>query len=61
MYNTQRSLYDRSLEKTPEQDMVRVELTLDGGIEDLDILHTQGCQALRQLNTIAWNFGWRDV
>jgi biotin operon repressor len=106
MYNTHRSLYDRSLEKTPEQvfinslrqefelspaessgvlelakrclfgevphtlgklrylcasvkakhgkplseqEMVRVELTLDGGIEDLDVLRTQGPRALRQL------------
>ena len=106
MYTTTRSLYDRSLEKTPEQvfinslrkefelspaesagvlelakrclfgelpqtlgklrylcasinakhgrplseqEMVRVELTLDGGIEDLDVLRTQGPKALRQL------------
>ena len=105
MYHTHRSLYDRSLEKTPEQvfvnslksefelspaeslgilelaksclfgevphtlgrlrflcaskkachgkplseqDMIRVELTLDGGIEDLDILRVQGARALRQ-------------
>lgn len=109
MYTTVRSLYDRSLEKTPEQvfinslrhefelspaesvgvlelakqclfgevpqtlgklrflcasvnakhgkplceqEMVRVELTLDGGIEDLDVLRTQGTQALRQLKIL---------
>jgi biotin operon repressor len=32
-----------------EQEMVRVELTLDGGVEDLDVLRTQGTRALRQL------------
>jgi DNA-binding CsgD family transcriptional regulator len=105
MYHTRRSLYDRSLEKTPEQvfikslrkefelspaessavlelakrclfgevpatlgklkflcaslrakhgkplseqEMVRVELTLDNGIDDLEVLRTQGPQALRQ-------------
>ena len=109
MYNTHRSLYDRSLEKTPEQvfinslrqefelspaesigvlelakrclfgelpqtlgklkylcasikakhgkplseqEMVRVELTLDGGIEDLDVLRSQGARALRQLKIL---------
>lgn len=109
MFNSHRSLYDRSLEKTPEQvfvnslrrefelspaeslgilelakaclfgeipkslgklrflcasrkakhgkplgeqDMVRVELTLDGGIEDLDVLRTQGSKALRQLKIL---------
>ena len=109
MYHTHRSLYDRSLEKTPEQvfinslksefelspaesagvlelakrclfgevpqvvgrqrflcaskrakhgkplhdqDMVRVELTLDGGIEDLDVLRIQGFKALRQLRIL---------
>lgn len=109
MYSTRRSLYDRSLEKTPEQvfinslrqefelspaesvgvlelakaclfgelpqtlgklkylcasikakhgkplseqDLVRVELTLDGGIEDLDVLRTQGTRALRQLKIL---------
>jgi len=31
-----------------EQDKVRVTLTLDGGIEDLEITRTQGLQALRQ-------------
>jgi len=31
-----------------EQEMVRVELTLDGGIEDLDILRVQGPKAHRQ-------------
>ena len=35
-----------------EQDMVRVELTLDGGIEDLDVLRTQGARALRQLKIL---------
>lgn len=109
MYHTNRSLYDRSLEKTPEQvfvnslkkefelspaesvgilelaksclfgevpqtlgklkflcaskkahhgkplgeqDMIRVELTLDGGIEDLDVLRLQGPRALRQLRIL---------
>jgi len=109
MYHTSRSLYDRSLEKTPErvfinslksefelspaeslgilelaksclfgevpqtlgklrylcaskrarhgkplgeQEMVRVELTLDGGIEDLDVLRLQGGRALRQLRIL---------
>lgn len=109
MYTTVRSLYDRCLEKTPEQvflnslrqefelspaesvgvlelarrclfgevpqtlgklrflcasvkakhgkplcqqEMVRVELTLDGGIEDLDVLRRQGTQALRQLKIL---------
>ncbi len=109
MFHTSKSLYDRSLEKTPEQvfinslrrefelspaeslgvlelaksclfgelpqtlgklkflcasrkakhgkplseqDMVRVELTLDGGIEDLDVLRTQGARALRQLKIL---------
>lgn len=109
MYNTRSSLYDRSLEKTPEQvfvnslrrefelspaeslgvlelardclfgeipqtlgklrflcasrkakhgkplgeqDMVRVELTLDGGISDLDVQRTQGSKALRQLKIL---------
>ncbi len=32
-----------------EQQMVRVELTLDGGIEDLEVLRTQGPRVLRQL------------
>jgi hypothetical protein len=31
-----------------EQEMVRVELTLDNGIDDLEVLRTQGPQALRQ-------------
>ena len=31
-----------------EQDMVRVTLTLDDGIEDLEVLKDQGCQSLRQ-------------
>jgi len=109
MYTTYNSLYDRSLEKTPEQlfinslrkefelspaesagvlelakhclfgelpktlgrlkflcaskkakhgkplsdqDMVRVTLTLDGGIEDLDVLRTQGSVGLRQLRVL---------
>jgi len=109
MYTTNKSLYDRSLEKTPEQlfinslrkeyelspaesagilelakgclfgevpkqigkqkflcasrnakhgralkeqEMVEVELTLDGGIEDLDVLRKQGSQALRQLKVL---------
>jgi DNA-binding Lrp family transcriptional regulator len=109
MYSTKKSLYDRSLEKTPEQvfinslrkeyelspaesagilelarnclfgevpeilgkqkflcasrrakhgralkeqEMVEVELTLDGGIEDLDVLRTQGSKALRQLKIL---------
>lgn len=109
MYHTHKSLYDRSLEKTPEQvfinslrqefelspaessgilelaksclfgevpqtlgklkylcasvkakhgkplgeqEMIRVELTLDGGIDDLDVLRTQGVRALRQLKLL---------
>lgn len=109
MYSTNKSLYDRSLEKTPEQlfinslrkeyelspaesagilelaknclfgevpeilgkqkflcasrrakhgralkeqEMVEVELTLDGGIEDLDVLRIQGSKALRQLKIL---------
>lgn len=31
-----------------EQDMIRVTLTLDGGIEDLDVLRVQGLKGLRQ-------------
>lgn len=109
MYHTYRSLYDRSLEKTPEQlfinslkkefelspaessgvlelakrclfgdlpstlgklkflcaslkaqhgkplcdqDLVRVELTIDNGIEDLDVQRLEGFQALRQLKIL---------
>ena len=109
MYTTYNSLYDRSLEKTPEQlfinslrkefelspaesagvlelakrclfgelpntlgclrflcaskkakhgkplgeqDMIRVTLTLDNGIEDLDVLRTQGSMGLRQLRIL---------
>jgi biotin operon repressor len=109
MYTTNKSLYDRSLEKTPEQlfinslrkeyelspaetlgilelaksclfgelpkvlgkqkficaskkakhgralkqqEMIEVELTLDGGIEDLDVLRVQGSKALRQLKIL---------
>jgi biotin operon repressor len=109
MYHTHRSLYDRSLEKTPEQvfintlrkdfelspaeskgvlelakeclfgelpktlgkvkilcasvkakhgkplgeqEMVRVELTLDKGVEDLDVLKQEGAAALRQLKVL---------
>ena len=109
MYHTRKSLYDRSLEKTPEQvfinslrhefelspaesngilelaksclfgevpqtlgklkylcaslqakhgkplreqEMVQVELTLDGGIEDLDVLRIHGSRALRQLKIL---------
>jgi Mn-dependent DtxR family transcriptional regulator len=109
MYTTNKSLYDRSLEKTPEQlfinslrkeyelspaesqgilelakdclfgevpkvlgkqkflcasrkakhgralkeqEMIKVELTLDGGIEDLDILREQGSKVLRQLKLL---------
>jgi biotin operon repressor len=109
MYRTNKSLYDRSLEKTPEQlfinslrkeyelspaesggilelaksclfgevpkqvgkqkflcaslkakhgralkdqEMLEVELSLDGGIEDLDVLRRQGSQALRQLKVL---------
>ena len=108
MYHTRKSLYDRSLEKTPErvfvnslrrefelspaessgilelaksclfgevpqtlgklkylcasvnarhgkpseQEIVQVELLLDGGIEDLDVLRTQGARALRQLKIL---------
>jgi hypothetical protein len=35
-----------------EQDMVRVTLTLDNGIEDLDVLREQGSVALRQLKVL---------
>jgi biotin operon repressor len=35
-----------------EQDMVRVELTLDGGIEDLSVLRLQGPSFLRQLRIL---------
>jgi DNA-binding CsgD family transcriptional regulator len=109
MYHTHKSLYDRSLEKTPEQvfinslrkefelspaesagvlelaksclfgevpqtlgkmrflcasqkakhgkplreqDLLRVTLTLDNGIEDLDVLRIQGSAALRQLKIL---------
>jgi hypothetical protein len=109
MFHTHRSLYDRSLEKTPEQvfinslrkdfelspaeskgvldlakdclfgelpktlgkvkilcasvkarhgkplgeqEMIRVELTLDKGIEDLDVLRREGPKALRQLKVL---------
>jgi len=109
MLHTRRSLYDRSLEKTPEkvfinslrrefelspaesmgilelakgclfgevpqtlgkirflcaskravhgkplgeQEKVRVELSVDHGIEDLDVLRTQGSKALRQLRVL---------
>ena len=109
MYNTNKSLYDRSLEKTPEQlfinslrkeyelspaeshgilelaksclfgevpqilgkqkflcasrkakhgralkeqEKLEVEVTLDGGIEDLDVLRSQGSKALRQLKIV---------
>lgn len=109
MYTTNKSLYDRSLEKTPEQlfinslrkeyelspaeslgilelaksclfgdvpkvmgkqqflcaskkakhgralkeqEMIKVELTLDSGIEDLDVLRSQGSKALRQLKIL---------
>lgn len=109
MYNTNKSLYDRSLEKTPEQlfinslrkeyelspaesggilelaksclfgelpkqlgkqkflcasikakhgrslkeqEMLEVELTLDVGIEDLDVLRKLGSKALRQLKIL---------
>jgi biotin operon repressor len=109
MYSTNKSLYDRSLEKTPEQlfinslrkeyelspaeshgildlaksclfgetpkvlgkqrflcaskkakhgralkeqEIIEVELTLDGGIEDLEVLRIQGSKALRQLKIL---------
>jgi DNA-binding CsgD family transcriptional regulator len=109
MYTTNKSLYDRSLEKTPEQlfinslrkeyelspaesigilelaksclfgdvpkvmgkqqflcaskkakhgralkeqEIIKVELTLDKGIEDLDVLRSQGSKALRQLKVL---------
>ena len=35
-----------------EQEMVEVELSLDGGIEDLDVLRVQGSKALRQLKIL---------
>jgi hypothetical protein len=45
-----------------EQEMVQVALTLDGGIEDLNVLKDQGPKALRQLKVIrlteeAWEQG----
>jgi hypothetical protein len=45
-----------------EQELVEVELTLDGGIEDLNILKAQGPKALRQLKILrlteeAWEQG----
>jgi DNA-binding CsgD family transcriptional regulator len=109
VYHTHRSLYDRSMEKTPEQvfisslrkdfelspaesqgvlelakeclfgdipktlgkvkvlcasvnakhgkplseqEMTRVELTLDKGVEDLDVLRREGAAALRQLKVL---------
>ncbi|MFQ5641811.1 MAG: DUF1670 domain-containing protein [bacterium] len=35
-----------------EQEMVEVDVTLDGGVEDLDVLRTQGPKALRQLKIL---------
>lgn len=35
-----------------EQEMVRVELTLDHGVEDLDVLRREGSAALRQLKVL---------
>ena len=35
-----------------EQEKLEVELTLDGGIEDLDVLREQGARALRQLKVV---------
>jgi hypothetical protein len=35
-----------------EQEKKTVELTLDGGLEDLDVLHSQGSKALRQLKIL---------
>jgi DNA-binding CsgD family transcriptional regulator len=35
-----------------EQEMVRVELTIDGGVEDLDVARIQGSLALRQLRVL---------
>jgi DNA-binding CsgD family transcriptional regulator len=35
-----------------EQDLIRVTLTLDNGLEDLDVLRTQGSAALRQLKIL---------
>jgi len=45
-----------------EQEMLEVELTLDGGIEDLNVLKDQGPKALRQLKVMrlteeAWDQG----
>jgi DNA-binding CsgD family transcriptional regulator len=45
-----------------EQEMVQVELTLDGGIDDLNVLKDQGPKALRQLKVLrlseeAWEQG----
>ncbi|MDP4176204.1 MAG: DUF1670 domain-containing protein [Bacteroidota bacterium] len=38
--------------KLKEQEMVKVELTLDGGIEDLDVLRRDGSKSLRQLKLL---------
>ena len=35
-----------------EQEKKTVELTLDGGLEDIDVLHSQGSKALRQLKVL---------
>lgn len=35
-----------------EQDMIRAELTLDHGVEDLDVLRREGATALRQLKVL---------
>lgn len=35
-----------------EQEMIKVELTLDGGIEDLDVLREQGSKAHRELKLL---------
>jgi len=42
---SKRAKHGRSLR---DQELIEVELTLDGGIEDLDIMRVQGSKALRQ-------------
>lgn len=46
---SKRAKHGRALK---EQEKIKVEITLDGGIEDLDVLRTQGSKALRQLKVL---------
>jgi hypothetical protein len=46
---SRKAKHGRSLK---EQELIEVELRLDGGIEDLDVLRKQGSQALRQLKVL---------